>query len=193
MKLIKQKLASSRRFFVVAALLLGGLALSTQFSYAEPPEKQGFVLISAADFEIWDAENKDLQRPEEEDTEFYSDDKFTPVDNAPTIIVMAPGAGAEESEALLSPIDFIMEFETQGETTIDLDSIKIKYKHGFWMDVTNRILEHAVISAQGLQAMGAKIPTGKHKMRLEVKDSLGRKARVQITFRIVEEVTPVSD
>ena len=193
MKLLIEKLATDQRFFTVAALLLGGLAFSPQFSYADPAEKQGFVLISAADFEIWDEQNKDRQPDDEEESEFYSNDKFTPVENAPRIVVMAPGAGAEESEELLSPIDFIMEFEPRGEATIDLDSIKVKYKHGFWMDVTNRILEHAVISAEGLQAIGAEIPKGKHKMRLEVKDSLGRKARAQITFRIVDEVVPAND
>lgn len=183
MNSIMEKLASGQRFPALAALLLGGLAFSAQFSYADPPEKEGFVLISEDDFEIWTKESEGLQVDGEE-PEVLFEDKFTLVEDAPKIIILEPGAAAEESEELLSPIDFIMKFEPQGEATIDLDSIRVHYKYLGWQDITDKILEHAEITEEGIRALKAEIPKGKHKMRLKVKDSLGREARAVIVFRI---------
>ncbi len=77
-----------------------------------------------------------------------------------------------------------MKFEPQGEATIDLDSIRVHYRFFGWRDITDKILEHAEITEEGIRALKAEIPKGKHKMRLKVKDSLGREARAVIVFRI---------
>ena len=183
MKLIKEKLAAGRGFLAVAALLLGGLVFSPQFSYAGPCEKEDFVLVSQDDFEVWTKENQGLQMDEEE-PEFSFEDKFTLVENAPIITILQPGAVAEEGEELRSPIDFIMKFEPQGEATIDLDSIRVHYRFFGWRDITDKILEHAEIAEEGIRALKAEIPKGKHKMRLKVKDNLGREARAVMVFRI---------
>lgn len=183
MNLIIAKLASGRRFLAVAALVLGGLAFSAQFSYAGPCEKEGFVLVSEDDFEVWAKENQGLQMDEEE-PDFSFEDKFTLVENAPIIIILKPGTATEEGEELLSPIDFIMKFEPQGEATIDLDSIRVHYRFFGWRDITDKILEHAEITEEGIRALKAEIPKGKHKMRLKVQDSLGREARAVIVFRV---------
>ena len=103
------------------------------------------------------------------------------VDDAPLISILKPG---EVGELINSPIDFILTFEAQDDAEIDLDSIKIEYKRGFWFDVTERILENAVIEMTGITAIGAEIPDGKHKMRLEVRDTKGRKARAKISFKV---------
>ena len=183
-----KKLATGQRFLVVAALLLGGFAFSSQLSYADPLEKtESFVLISEADLEVWENEERDPAL-EGLDPDQFIGSKFTPVENAPKIFILEPGASGEERIELLAPIDFIMKFEPQGEAVIDLESIEVEvYKFFKWRNVTERILEHAEVSQEGLQALQAEIPKGKHKMRLKVKDSLGREARAQIVFRIAKK------
>ena len=187
MKFNLDRMGFGRRALVISALLLGGLAFFIQGGRTDPAEKEGFVLISQADLDRWAQENLDQNITEEEEPEFFADDRFHPVEDAPLIIVLQPGAMDTEGHGLPAPIDFIMRFEPQGEAKIDLDSIKISYKMLIWKDVTKRILEHADITEEGFEALGADIPTGKHKMRLEVKDTFGRKARTQITFRITSK------
>ena len=192
MNLIMEKLASGQRFLAVAALLLGGLAFSPQYSYAGPCAQEGFVLITQEDVAAWQKENEDLGITEEI-PDISPEDKFTLVENAPKIIILEPEATGEERMELLAPIDFIMTFEPQGEAKIDLDSLKVQYKFLGWKDITERILEHAEITEVGLRAMKAEMPKGKHKMRLKLKDTLGREARARIVFRIVAEVIPDAD
>jgi hypothetical protein len=192
MDLIIKKLASGQRFFVAALLLLGGLSFATQYVYADSSEQEGFVLFTQEDIADWQKENADMGITEEI-PDVPPEDKFMQVENAPSIIVIQPGAAGEGVEELLSPIDFIMTFEPQGEAKIDLDSLKVQYKFLGWKDVTKRILKHAEISEEGLQALGADIPKGKHKMRLVIRDTMGREARARITFRVIAEVVPIDD
>lgn len=168
------------KLLIAAVFLAGFFALGLDTSRAQPKD-EGFVLISADDLEQWDREIAALQMAISEGLEIEIGSKFVPVEYAPLISVEKPG---EVGDLINSPIDFILTFEALDGAEIDLDSIKIEYKRGFWFDVTERILENAVIEATGITAIGAEIPDGKHKMRLSVKDTKGRKARAQISFKV---------
>lgn len=186
MEQIVRSLRAGRRLLLVAGLLVAGSALVIQATMANPMEKKGFVLVSDQDISVWDKENEELGITQEV-PDFLGEDKFTAVEGAPEIIIVNPGVTGDELEELVSPIDFITKFQPQEGAEIDLDSIEVHYKWLGWKDVTDRILEHATVSAEGIEAIGAEIPKGKHKMRLTVKDTLGRESRERISFRVVSE------
>ncbi|HUA87818.1 MAG TPA: hypothetical protein VL994_00185 [Steroidobacteraceae bacterium] len=93
--------------------------------------------------------------------------------DAPTITVISPDMHA----AIKPPVNIELRFQAAPGATVNPASLKILY--GFLkLDVTRRILNApgVEVSAAGLKASGARLPSGDHKLVVEVADSLGRTA-----------------
>jgi hypothetical protein len=101
--------------------------------------------------------------------------------DAPTITVVSPAG----SGAITPPVDIDLRFKAAPGATVDPKTLKILY--GFLkIDVTQRIVSApgVEISAGGLKANGARLPSGDHKLLIEVADNLGRTARQPLEFTV---------
>lgn len=101
--------------------------------------------------------------------------------NAPSITVVSP----DSSAPLQPPVDIDVRFKPAAGATVNVGSLKILY--GFLkLDITQRILQApgVQVSASGLTAKGARLPSGSHKLLIEVTDNLGRAGRQLLEFTV---------
>ena len=101
--------------------------------------------------------------------------------NAPTITVVKP----DRSSAIQPPVDIEVRFNAAPGATVNISTLKIMY--GFLkLDVTQRILKApgVEISPEGLKANGAQLPSGNHKLLIQVADNLGRIGQQPLEFTV---------
>ena len=101
--------------------------------------------------------------------------------DAPTITVVKPDRAA----AIQPPVDIDVRFKAAQGASVNVGSLKITY--GFLrLDVTKRILDApgVQVSAEGLRASGARLPSGSHKLVIEVADNIGRMGRQRLEFTV---------
>jgi hypothetical protein len=89
------------------------------------------------------------------------------VPNGPTIVVEQP----DEAKAIKSPVSVQIAFRPHADAKIDKASLKVMYGF-FGIDITKRIIEHAVLTETGLTAQNAQIPAGQHKVTIEISEIL---------------------
>jgi hypothetical protein len=88
---------------------------------------------------------------------------------APIIEVKQP----DETKPIQTPVTIRILFHPQEGATIDPKSFRVTYG---WLgvDITNRIIKYAQVSASGLLAKNADIPAGHHRVTLQVADNRHR-------------------
>jgi hypothetical protein len=102
--------------------------------------------------------------------------------DAPTITVVSPD---RSGGAIQPPVDIEVHFKPAQGANVNVSSLKITY--GFLhLDITQRILSApgVQVTAAGLKASGAKLPSGSHKLVIEVADNVGRTGRQPLEFVI---------
>lgn len=133
---------------------------------------QGFELLSHREYQ------DELARRAQPGAQFVS--KAADF-NAPTITVSKP----DTQGPVRPPVDIDVQFTPAAGATVNVGSLKILY--GFLkLDITQRILQApgVQVSATGLKASGAKLPSGSHKLLIEVADNLGRVGRRSVEFTV---------
>jgi hypothetical protein len=92
---------------------------------------------------------------------------FEQAPDGPSIEVVQPTIDG----AVAVPITIRLRWRPKESTTIDLSSFRVSYG---WieLDVTKEIREHAEITQDGLLAKDAKLPSGNHRMTVEIADNL---------------------
>jgi hypothetical protein len=101
--------------------------------------------------------------------------------NAPTITVVKPNPQAP----IAPPVDIDVRFQPAQGASVNIASLKIMY--GFLkLDITQRILQApgVQVSPAGLRASGAQLPSGSHKLVIEVADNYGRTGRQPLEFTV---------
>ncbi|HYL00775.1 MAG TPA: hypothetical protein VEU78_06245 [Steroidobacteraceae bacterium] len=101
--------------------------------------------------------------------------------DAPSISVVSP----DSKVAIQPPVDIDVRFKPAAGATVNVASLKILY--GFLkLDITQRILQApgVQVSASGLTARGAHLPSGSHKLLIEVADNVGRGGRQLLEFTV---------
>lgn len=101
--------------------------------------------------------------------------------NAPSITVVKPN----RTLPIQPPVDIDVRFKPAEGATVNVSSLKIKY--GFLgLDITQRILQApgVQVSADGLRASGAQLPSGSHKLLIEIADNYGRTGRQPLEFTV---------
>ncbi len=101
--------------------------------------------------------------------------------DAPAITVVKP----DRSAPIQPPVDIDVHFKAAQGATVNLASLKIMY--GFLkLDITRRILDApgVQVSAAGLKASGAQLPSGSHKLLIEIADNIGRTGRQPLEFTV---------
>ncbi|MBV9696440.1 MAG: hypothetical protein JO005_05875 [Gammaproteobacteria bacterium] len=101
--------------------------------------------------------------------------------NAPSITVVTPDSTAP----IQPPVDIDVRFKPAAGASVNVGSLKILY--GFLrLDITQRILSApgVQVTSAGLTAKGARLPSGSHKLLIQVADNLGRGASRLLEFTV---------
>ncbi|MGO9803606.1 MAG: hypothetical protein ACLPTM_12680 [Steroidobacteraceae bacterium] len=101
--------------------------------------------------------------------------------NAPSIVVVTPDSRAP----IQAPVDIDLRFKPAAGANVNVASLKIMY--GFLkLDITQRILQApgVQVTAAGLTAKGASLPSGSHKLLIQVSDNLGRAGSQLLQFTV---------
>lgn len=100
--------------------------------------------------------------------------------SAPRIELLQPDI---EADALSSPFEIELRSTPSTGANIDLGSLKITYG---WFNITDKIMQNAEVTESGILAKDAEIPAGRHTIKVEIKDSLNRKARRKFSFTVAK-------
>jgi hypothetical protein len=92
----------------------------------------------------------------------------------PNLLVVAPTRGA----VVKSPFDLKIKFERRDGVEVDMNSLSVTYRKMPLVDLTQRIKEF--VTPDGIDMPTAEVPTGKHRIHVEVKDVDGRIGGVDI-------------
>jgi hypothetical protein len=150
--------------FVVAGLVMATLASAAQHA--------NFQLLSAQEYQ---SELTARASPSAAITLRAAD--F----DAPTIAVIKPDRAAP----IQPPVDIELHFKAAQGASVNVASLKITY--GFLkLDITRRILgaPGVQVTPDGLKASGAQLPSGNHKLAIEVADNVGRTGRQPLEFTV---------
>jgi hypothetical protein len=102
-----------------------------------------------------------------------------PQPGAPQIVVDQPAA----SQTLHPPLTFRVRFVAAPGAAIDAQSFRATY--GFLgIDITGRLLQHAKLTGQELDAENVAVPAGDHKVTLKIADSQGRESTRTFQFTV---------
>ena len=141
----------------------------TTISFAESGG-DGFQLISESEYQS----QVGFKRPRVLTRGFTSVAK-----GSPKINVEKPTISGE----VASPTNIEISFEADDGAQIDVESLEVLYG---WLalDITDRIKEHAKLSAKGLVASNVSLPEGDHTITIVIKDSKGRETEKELSFSI---------
>ena len=103
-----------------------------------------------------------------------------PTPGAPQIELLSPALG----KGITSPLDIRLRWQAQDGAAIDADSVRVKYGR-FGLDVTSRVLAAAKVGPAGIEAPGAKLPVGEHRLAFEVSDTQKRVGRREFVVEVV--------
>ncbi len=139
-------------------LIFGPIAL-----YATVCRAAAWALITKEEFE------RDSAAPHLDEPLARSMRRTSGPPDAPVIEVNQPDA----TKPIKPPVTIRVHFRPKEGATIDLTSFRVTYG---WLavDITQRIMEHAHVSASGLLANNADVPAGHHRVTLQVADNMHR-------------------
>ncbi|MEK8045630.1 hypothetical protein [Ideonella margarita] len=101
---------------------------------------------------------------------------------APAIEVLRPlleGNGTQ----VVSPVPIELRFKPAADAAIDVASFRVLYG-AFRIDVTQRLLKSVVVRPDGLKVEQAAIPSGSHRLVVQVTDTLGRQGSRELNFSV---------
>ncbi len=102
-----------------------------------------------------------------------------PPDALPRIEVVSPSLAKD----VKSPVNIQLKFVPTDGAVILPDTFRAYYG---WLgiDITDRIRQHAAITAAGLTVKDAELPSGSHDITLEIKDSHDHEAKRAVSVTI---------
>ena len=96
----------------------------------------------------------------------------------PTTEILKPNDGGKASGPIESQINFVPK-----TGPVDVSSLKVTVVKFLSIDITDRLREY--VSASGIQVKEAKIPAGKHIVRISVADAQGARSIKEIEFEVL--------
>jgi hypothetical protein len=93
----------------------------------------------------------------------------------------------DQNQPITSPVTIRVSFQPQDNAGIDLTTFRVTYYglFGIPIDITSRILEHAELSDSGIYAKDAELPSGHHRVTVEIADGMGRVGAQPFEFTVV--------
>jgi hypothetical protein len=86
---------------------------------------------------------------------------------------------------LHSPLHFKVRFRAFGGSTIDLSTLAVTYLRGPNIDLTQRV--KPFVQPAGIDIPDAEVPPGEHAIRVELKDSEGRRATTNFVLAVAPD------
>jgi hypothetical protein len=105
--------------------------------------------------------------------------KAAPIQGAPNILIISPTLPG----AVKSPATIELQFEAVAPSAVKPKTFKAFYGT-FGIDITERLLAVANVSASGIKVQEAALPKGDHKILLTVEDTDGRRGSRTIEFEV---------
>lgn len=140
------------------ALLLASLSLPAA----------AFVLVTQEEARLYAAPAGSLLAP-----------MSVPTNALPAIEVVNPQIMAGP---VPSPVSIELVFKTQ-DATVDMSSFRALYG-SLKLNITDRIMEKARLTASGLRIENAEIPPGTHRLMLSIADSKGRRTDRELRIQV---------
>ncbi|MBF0166883.1 MAG: hypothetical protein HQL45_04555 [Alphaproteobacteria bacterium] len=97
----------------------------------------------------------------------------------PKVEIRSPGKVTE----VKLPVNIEVTFQSQGQTQVDLNSLKVTYVGLFDLDITDRLLPY--LTKDGIKAEDADLPVGKHVIDIAVRDKEGRRTVERLSFKVL--------
>lgn len=171
---IESRLIMSKVVKLVAALCVVGGIAGAGYVYLPgllSPAPQPFTLLNAEELD---------QRLSLGTDQGAERSLSITVSDGPGIRVAAPSG-----TSLYSPVDFDIQLQPKDGVAVDMKSLKIEYKIGpAWINLTRRIMGQASIKGNRFFARGAELPSGRHSLRLSVRDVQGRSTQARVSFSV---------
>jgi hypothetical protein len=121
------------------------------------------------------------QQSQRENTAPHHQTVSTPTrSGAPTITIQEP----DITRPISLPVDIRVRFQAAANARIAVNSLRVRY--GFLgIDVTRRILAHARPTPSGMFVRGAELPSGRHRVTIQIADDMGRVGSRSFEFTVV--------
>jgi hypothetical protein len=122
-----------------------------------------------------------LVTPDEEARDNAAPDGSAPQDlpAPPAIDLVRP----DISGPVRNPVTIEVQFTASVGQTIDMGTFNATYGR-LGINITGRLLEHAVATARGLAADNVELPSGSHRVTLSVADTSGKRASRTFRFSV---------
>jgi len=147
----------------LASLCLA-LALATSAS------AQTFNLVTESEYLASEAQEK-LAPP--------FNPRSTPGPSDPIIDIRSPSLTAP----VKAPVSIDLRCLTSGAAKINWESFKILYG-AFKLDITDRVKKEAKMLSDGIQIASANLPSGSHKLVIQVANTEGKQAEREVRFTV---------
>jgi hypothetical protein len=82
-----------------------------------------------------------------------------------------------------APVGIDLRFLTSGASKINWESLKILYG-AFKLDITDRVRKEAKVLPDGIQIASANLPSGSHKLVIQVAKTEGKQAEREVRFTV---------
>lgn len=99
---------------------------------------------------------------------------------APEIALVDP---QDTGKPLHNPFKMEVLFKSRSAATLDFSSFRAYYG-AFKLDVTDRLLKEAVRTPTGIRLANVSVPSGAHRILLQIRDSMNRVAEKELYFRV---------
>ena len=100
----------------------------------------------------------------------------------PLIQILSPQTS---NEAIASPVRIELTFKTSADAHVIPTTFKVFYGL-LKIDITDKLRPYATVTETGLVADNAALPTGNHRLFLEIGDSAGRTAVRELNFTVAK-------
>jgi hypothetical protein len=105
--------------------------------------------------------------------------RAAPAIDAPLIEILSP----DIKGVVTSPAKVQLRFRPESPAVVRPESFKASYG-AFRLDITSRLLQFAKPTPEGLIVEQANLPSGSHKILLEIQDSAGRTGTQLLSFTV---------
>ena len=105
--------------------------------------------------------------------------RSTPGPSDPVIDIRSPSL----TGSVKAPVSIDLRFLTSGAAKINWESLRILYG-AFKLDVTDRVRKEAKVLPDGIQIASANLPSGSHKLIIQVANTEGKQAEREVRFTV---------
>ena len=105
--------------------------------------------------------------------------RSTPGPSDPMIDIRSPSL----TGPVKAPVNIDLRCLTSGASRINWESLKILYG-AFKLDITDRVRKEAKVLPDGMQIASANLPSGSHKLVIQVANTEGKQAEREVRFTV---------